>query len=537
MQFIKTLFEDVLYVSKITGTQKKKLLIITSVLCSQLAVLVDVFLIGLFAFLIADQKTNIEFVDEIATYFDSNRYLILLIVFLRFIFLFLQSYILRRIEFTVTKNLKEFILTRIFERRTYSISDAYFYTNDLSGHIGYFYSNFASFLNSCINILVFGLYLLISNFEVLTIFSAGLLLLFFPIKKIIKITRNYVDKTYFVARESMSEIERVIENLFLIKILKKEDSELLKFSNTLSLLNSHMLNKHIFSILNGYLPSFLTLSILSIIIIFFGSIKLTLDFIGVTLKLFQSVSQVTTAFSNIINSHVHIKRFIELKFHENNPNKNNFQLIENNKLKFQNVDFKYQNSDEFIFENISLEFEKGSHTIITGENGSGKSTLLGLVAGIFYPQNGTVETFSKKYGYVSAQPYIFKDTLYNNIMYGNEDIKVQESDLIKTLKDFKTFKNESEYNLERLVSNKSLSSGQMQKIGFVRIMVSKPEIILLDESTSNLDKDSKEIVFKKLKDNHSTVINSTHDPENFDFVDNHIQIQIINEKRKIEKIF
>ena len=100
MQFIKTLFEDVLYVSKITGTQKKKLLIVTSVLCSQLAVLVDVFLIGLFAFLIADQKTNIEFVDEIATYFDSNRYLILLIVLLRFIFLFLQSYILRRIEFT-----------------------------------------------------------------------------------------------------------------------------------------------------------------------------------------------------------------------------------------------------------------------------------------------------------------------------------------------------------------------------------------------------------------------------------------------------
>ena len=150
MQFIKTLFEDVLYVSKITGTQKKKLLIVTSVLCSQLAVLVDVFLIGLFAFLIADQKTNIEFVDEIATYFDSNRYLILLIVLLRFIFLFLQSYILRRIEFTVTKNLKEFILRRIFERRTYSISDAYFYTNDLSGHIGYFYSNFASFLNSCI---------------------------------------------------------------------------------------------------------------------------------------------------------------------------------------------------------------------------------------------------------------------------------------------------------------------------------------------------------------------------------------------------
>ena len=108
MQFLKTIFKDVLYVSKITGTQRKKILILTSVICSQLVVLVDVFLIGLFAFLIADQKTNIEFVDYIASIFDSNRFLILFIVLLRFILLFLQSYILRRIEFTVTKNLKEF---------------------------------------------------------------------------------------------------------------------------------------------------------------------------------------------------------------------------------------------------------------------------------------------------------------------------------------------------------------------------------------------------------------------------------------------
>jgi ATP-binding cassette subfamily B protein len=77
----------------------------------------------------------------------------------------------------------------------------------------------------------------------------------------------------------------------------------------------------------------------------------------------------------------------------------------------------------------------------------------------------------------------------------------------------------------------------MQKIGFVRIMVSQPDIILLDESTSNLDKESKEIVFNKLKENNSTVINSTHDPENFDFADHHIQIQIHDEERVIKNIF
>ena len=537
MQFLKTVFKDVLYVSKITGTQRKKVLIITSVICSQFAVLVDVFLIGLFAFLIADQKTNIEFVDSLASIFESNRFLILFIILLRFILVFLQSYILRRIEYTVTKNLKEYILRRIFEKRTYSISDSYFYTNELSGHIGYFYSNFAAFLNNCINIMLFSSYLIVSNFEVLTIFALGLFLLFFPIKKIIKITRNYVNKTYFAARDSMSEIERVIENLFLIKILKKENSELSKFSDTLFLLNSHMLNKHIFSILNGFLPSFLTLLILSIIIIFFQSIKLTLDFIGVTLKLFQAVSQVTITFSNIINSHVHIQKFKELKFHEDNPDKINFISNDSSDIEIKNVDFKYQNSHEYIFKNINLKFEKGSHTIITGENGSGKSTLLGLVAGIFYSQRGTVTTFSNKFGYVSAQPYIFRDTLYNNIMYGNEDNELDENSIMQVLKEFKTFKNDSEYNLNRLVSNKSLSSGQMQKIGFARIIISKPDIILLDESTSNLDEESKKIVFNKLKENNTTIINSTHDPENFDFADHHIQIQVQDEKRIIKNIF
>jgi len=538
MNYLKTVFKDVLYVSKITGTNRKKVLVLTSVLFSQLAVVVDVFLIGLFAYLIADQKTNIQFVDLIAEYFKTYSFLIIFLVIFRFLFLFLQSYILRRIEFTVTKNLKEFILKRIFERRTYSISDSYFYTNSLSGHIGYFYSNLASFLNSLISILIFSSYLIISNLEVLAIFALGLIILFFPIKKLVLITRDYVDKTYFASRDSMSEIERVIENLFLIKILKKEDAELSKFSSTLTSLNSHLLNKHIFGVVNGYLPSFLTLMILSVILIFFSSIKLTLDFIGVILKLFQSISAVTTSFSNIVNSHVHIQRFKELKFHENNKYEQNFIIDEEkNTLNFEKVYFKYQNSKEFIFENLNLEFTKGTHTIITGENGTGKSTILGLAAGIFYSQEGSVTSYSNKFGYVSAQPYIFNDTLYNNIVYGNEELMVTESELLEVLKEFNTFKNEAEYDLNRIVSNKSLSSGQMQKIGFARILISKPDIILLDESTSNLDKESKGIVFKNLKDNNSTVINSTHDPDNFDFVDHHIQINILDEKRVIKKIF
>ncbi len=537
MKFLRQVIQDVLFISKITGTKNKKILISTSVICSQLAAVTDVFLIGLFAYLIADQKTNIEFIDSIALFFSNNKGLLLIIVFFRFFFLFFQSYILRRIEFTVTKNLKEYILKQIFERRSYSTSDAYFYTNDLSAHIGYFYSNFASFLNSILNVIFYCAYLLASNFQILAIFGLGLLTLFYPIKSLLKISRNYVDKAYFTQKDSFGEIERVIENLFLIKILKKESHELSNFSKTLQNLNILQLNKHIFSVINGYLPSFLTLVILSIILIFFAGVKLTLDFIGVTLKLFGSLSAVTGSFSNILNSHVHISKFKELKFDQNNPYSKNFIINKNSHVELEKVNFCYQNSTENIFNDLDLIFQKGSHTILTGENGTGKSTLLGLIAGIYYPQNGTVTSYSNKFGYVSAQPYVFRDTLLNNILYGQETSNISEAEVLEKLKEFKTFKNTEDYDLSRLVSNKTLSSGQMQKIGFIRILLSNPDIILLDESTSNLDTNSKKIVFENLKLNNSTVINSTHDPDNFDFVDHHVEIKIINEKRSIVNMF
>ena len=113
MKFLKTVVQDVLFISKLTGTQNKKILVATSIFFSQLSVVTDVFLIGLFAFLIAGQKTNIEFVDAIGSIFDQNRYLILLLIILRFVFMYYQSIILRKIEYRVTKNMKEYIKRNI----------------------------------------------------------------------------------------------------------------------------------------------------------------------------------------------------------------------------------------------------------------------------------------------------------------------------------------------------------------------------------------------------------------------------------------
>ena len=112
---------------------------------------------------------------------------------------------------------------------------------------------------------------------------------------------------------------------------------------------------------------------------------------------------------------------------------------------------------------------------------------------------------------------------------------VSDEEIIHFLKDFDTFKEESNYDINRQIDNKSLSSGQMQKIAFVRALLSDLRNFIIDESTANLD-DNLEITFLKiLRSKNVTILNSTHDPEKFLDVDSHFHIEIENEKRKIIK--
>ena len=75
----------------------------------------------------------------------------------------------------------------------------------------------------------------------------------------------------------------------------------------------------------------------------------------------------------------------------------------------------------------------------------------------------------------------------------------------------------------------------MQKIAFIRSLLSNPDIMLLDESTSNLDIETKKLIFELLQNENVTILNSTHDPENFDFADHHIEIKLLDQERIIKE--
>ena len=177
---------------------------------------------------------------------------------------------------------------------------------------------------------------------------------------------------------------------------------------------------------------------------------------------------------------------------------------------------------------------KDKHTVITGDNGSGKSTLLGLISGILIPDEGTVTISSSKFAYVGATPLIISGTLRDNFIYGNEN-NFSDGEMGSLADAYKLFNNNLELDLDSEVSNKSLSSGQMQKISFIRAMLSKPDILILDEATSNLDSDSKDIIKSQLKNSKVTIVNSTHNTDEVDF-DIRLNVEVNKDLRTLRTV-
>jgi len=532
----RKVISDVLYVSKITRVGNKKLLVISVALLAQLTAVSDIAIIAMFASIIADQFTNIELINKLILFILDFPILIAIMVVLRFIFLYFQQILIKNLEFNVNLNMKTYLLNEVFEKRNYSVADTYFYVNTLSGHIAYFYSSFSGFLTSLLQIFIYSSYLLIVDSRSVGLFIVGVAILVYPIKKLLDAARNYMNNSYYKSQDANREIQRVVENMFLIKILKKDVYEMQRFEKSISSMFKNLLMNYKVGLVNGFLPSFLTLSSLSIVLGFSTYAKMiTLDFIGVTLRLFQSLGNLTSTMNQIINSHVHIEKFYEIDNNKIELNKENFQIHSASTIEVSNLDFGYFNSDVNIYSDINFSIKKDTHVVVTGPNGSGKSTLLGLLSGVLYAQNGTVKSFSDKFGYIGATPMIFEATLLENIMYGNE-LNVSNEDIYDYLRTLDTFKEEESYSLDRTINNKSLSSGQMQKIAFIRAFLSDTEILLLDEATANLDDNSKDIIFKILKEKNITIINCTHDPESFENVDANLKISLDNEIRKVELI-
>lgn len=539
MNNLKEIVSDILHVSKITKTKNKKAIIAVSVLVSQVIALADIAIILFFTSIFSELSILPEKFEYFNFLFEMQILLPVLIVF-RYYSQYFQSVLIKKLELSVELSLKNYLLSQLFENRNFSTADTHYYINTLGPHVSYFYIGIANFCNFLLQAFAFTFYLFVTEPRTISAFFVGIIFLIYPIYFLIKKTKDYQHLIYEAGLESSNDVQRVLDNVFLIKLLKKEKDESNRYLKITTRLFDDNMTKHKLIALNSYLAPFTTVFLISIIVIFFNDFfNITLPFMGVTLRMFQSLASMSNSASQVVNSHVHLDAFYQLEKYKVSNLRENYMIADepSNKILFElkDVDFKYLNSDLEIFEGLNLNIEKGSHTIITGTNGTGKSTLLGLLAGVFYPNSGKVYARSEKLGFVGPTPLIFSMTLRENLMYGNKNFKSDE-EILEMIQKFYLFEDKVEVDLDMMVNNKSLSSGQMQKIAFMRVLLSDADVLFLDESTSNLDEETKSLVFDLLLNTNLTIVNSTHDIDSFKNFTHHYKVELSGGKRLLKKI-
>ena len=536
---LKEIVSDILYVSKITKTKNKKITIIFSVVLTQLIAFADIGIILFFTTIFSDLNVLPEELGFFNSLFEI-KILLPVIIALRYYIQYLQSVVIKKLELEVQMNLKNYVLSQVFENRNFSTADTYYYVNTLAPHISFFYTSIANFLNFFLQSIAFTIYLFVTEPRTISAFFVGIIFLIYPIYFLIKKSKDYEHLIFEAGQESSSDVQRVLDNVFLIKLLKKETDETNRYIKITRRLFDDNMTKHKITVLNSYLAPFTTVFLISIIALFFNNVfNITLPFMGVTLRMFQSLANMSNAATHIVNSHVHLDAFYKLEKYKVSTLRENYIISDepSNKTLFElkDVNFKYLNSDMPIFNGLNLNIDKGSHTIITGTNGTGKSTLLGLLAGVFYPNSGKVYARSEKLGFVGPNPLIFSMTLRENLMYGNKNHK-SDDEILEMIRIFNLFEDKVKIDLDKKVDNKSLSSGQMQKIAFMRVLLSDAEVLFLDESTSNLDEETKELIFNLLLNSTLTIVNSTHDIDSFKNYTNHYKIELSKGERLLKKI-
>lgn len=204
---------------------------------------------------------------------------------------------------------------------------------------------------------------------------------------------------------------------------------------------------------------------------------------------------------------------------ENNLKVINVDIITNKQnydssqiMSLKHVYFSYDGNKN-VLEDINIDLEKGKTYALVGPTGGGKSTLAALLARLYDPTEGEIlfnhrdlksysrTELSKKIGFILQDPFMFTGTVMDNITYGNQELAyITKEELMDILKQNKldTFLERFPDGLTTRIDNSadSISLGQRQLIAFIRAVLRKPEMLILDEATANVDTVTEKILQK-----------------------------------------
>ncbi len=181
-------------------------------------------------------------------------------------------------------------------------------------------------------------------------------------------------------------------------------------------------------------------------------------------------------------------------------------------IEFRDVVFQYGLRKPTL-KGINFKVNKGESIGIIGESGCGKTTLIKLIMGFFETNGGSIlingknmnsytkSSIRKKMAYVSQEDYWFQDTIYNNLTIGKEKATTEDLDRVCKMVKMDDYIEKSPYGYNSMIEEGAinLSSGQKQRFSIAKALITDPEVLILDESTANLDASTEEYVVEQLR--------------------------------------
>lgn len=311
-----------------------------------------------------------------------------------------------------------------------------------------------------------------------------------------------LDDITLMTRENLSGVR-------VIRAFTEEQNEYNKFDEKNNLL-AHFQRAvgRVSALLNPLTYVVINLGI--IMLIYAGAIKVNSSTLtqGEVVALYNYMSQILIElikFANIIVSiskaFASCDRISQILDIDNSLQKNNDGTVYNSHaVEFNNVSFSYNNAGRESLSNISFYADKGEVVGIIGSTGSGKSSLVNLIAHYYDATNGMVtingrdvksidkNELRSDIGFVMQKSVLFSGTIRDNIKWGKADATDDEIiDALKTAQIYDAVCEKGGLGAEIEQNGSNLSGGQKQRLSIARAIVSKPEIIVLDDSASALD--------------------------------------------------
>lgn len=341
------------------------------------------------------------------------------------------------------------------------------------------------------------------------VFLVTIPLLSFVVFGIMKYT---IPKYREIQNELDSVTQKTRENLTgarVVRAFTSEESEIESFEKQNKLL-SHLQKAvgRISAMMNPL--TYIIINVAIVVLVYVGAVRVNIGELsqGQVVALYNYMSQILVELIKLANLIITVTKGlacaarIEKVFELENTLEHNENVAkaDDSAVFFDNVSIKYQGASEDSLKNVSFKAKKGSVIGVIGGTGSGKSTLVSLIPHFYDATGGTVyvngvdvksqnpDELRNKIGFVLQKAVLFKGTVRENLKWGNANATDEEMlDALDKAQVLQTVLEKGGLDTKISQNGGNLSGGQKQRLSVARALVRKPEILVLDDSSSALD--------------------------------------------------